>query len=88
MKKYIKIHCFKTTEALKNADTLLFLLLFITSQREKNIEKTFFVSAGPQKGEKKTGGSGNTLPQYLLNPKNKFPVKFLFTQSIFVLLSR
>ena len=55
MKKYIKIHCFKTTEALKNADTLLFLLLFITSQREKNIEKTFCVSAGPQKGEKNRG---------------------------------
>ena len=29
----------------KNADTLLFLLLFSTGQREKNIEKTF-VSAG------------------------------------------
>ena len=36
----------------KNADTLLFLLLFSKSQREKNIEKTFFVSAG----------AGNTLP--------------------------
>ena len=33
----------------KNADTPLFLLLFPWSQREKNIEKTFFVSAGAQK---------------------------------------
>ena len=36
----------------KNADTLLFLLLFTTGQREKDIEKILFVSAGPQKGEK------------------------------------
>ena len=33
----------------KNADTSLFLLLFTMSQHEKNIEKTFFVSAGAQK---------------------------------------
>ena len=33
----------------KNADTLLFLLLFTTGQPEKNIEKTLFVSAGAQK---------------------------------------
>ena len=32
----------------KNADTLFFLLLFTTSQREKNIQKSF-VSAGAQK---------------------------------------
>ena len=32
----------------KNADTLLFLLLFATGQRENNIEKTF-VTAGAQK---------------------------------------
>ena len=29
--------------------TLLFLLLFTTGQREKNIEKTLFVSASAQK---------------------------------------
>ena len=34
----------------KNADTLLFLLPFTKFQREKNIEGTFFVSAGAQKG--------------------------------------
>ena len=32
-------------------------------------------------------GSGSTLPQYLPNPKSKFPVKFIFTKSIFVLPS-
>ena len=37
----------------KNADNLLFLLLFTTGQREKNIEKTLFVSAGAQKRWKK-----------------------------------
>ena len=30
----------------KNADTLLFLLSFTKNQREKNSERTFFVSAG------------------------------------------
>ena len=30
----------------KNADTLLFLLLFTKSQREKKIEKAFLASAG------------------------------------------
>ena len=45
----------------KNADTLLFLLTFTKSQREKNIERTFFVSADAQKGWE-TAGSGNTLP--------------------------
>ena len=33
----------------KNADTLFSRLLFTTGQREKNIENTFFVSAGTQK---------------------------------------
>ena len=33
----------------KNADIVLFLLLFTTGQREKNIEKTLSVSAGVQK---------------------------------------
>ena len=33
----------------KNADILLFLLLFTTGQCEKNIAKTLFVSAGAQK---------------------------------------
>ena len=31
--------------------------------------------------------SGSTLPQYLPNPKSEIPVKFVFTWSIFVLLS-
>ena len=34
----------------KNADTFCFLLPFTKCQREKNIERTFFVSAGAQKG--------------------------------------
>ena len=62
----------------KNADTLLFQQLFTTSQREKDIEKTLFVSADTQKMWK-TAGSGSTLPQYLPNHKSKFPVKFIFT---------
>ena len=62
----------------KNADTLLFLLLFTKSQREKKIEKTFLASAGAQK-RWKMADSGYNLPQYLPNPKNKFPVKFIFT---------
>ena len=62
----------------KNEDTLLFLLLFTTSQREKKIEKTFLGSAGAQK-RWKTADSGNTVPRYLQNPKNKFTVKFIFT---------
>ena len=33
----------------KNANTLLLLLLITKSQREKHIEKTFFVGAGVQK---------------------------------------
>ena len=37
----------------KNAETLLFQLLFTMGQLEKNIEKTLFVSAGTlKKGEK------------------------------------
>ena len=77
-KKYITLIVWKPAKLNKNANTLLFLLLFTKSQREKNIEKTFFVSAVIQKG-KKTAVSGNTLPQYLPNPKIKFPVKFIIT---------
>ena len=62
----------------KNANNVLFLWFFITGQREKNIKKTLFVSAGAQK-RWKTAGSGNTLLQYLPNPKGKFPVTFIFT---------
>ena len=62
----------------KNADTPLFLLLFTKSQREKKIEKKFLASAGTQK-RLKTANSGYNLSQYLPNPKNKFPVKFIFT---------
>ena len=36
----------------QNAGTLLFLPLFAMDQREKNIEKTLFVGAGAQIGEK------------------------------------
>ena len=70
----------------KNADTLLFLLSFTKCQHEKNIERTFFVSPDAKKGWE-TAGLVTTLPQYLPNPKNKFPVKFIFTWSIFILLS-
>ena len=59
----------------KSGDTLLFLLSFTKCQREKNIERT---CAGAQK-EWEITGFGTTLPQYLSNPKNKFPVKFIFT---------
>ena len=62
----------------KNADTLLFLLLFTTGQREKNTDKILFVSADAQK-RWKTAGFGSTLPQYLPNPGSKFPAKFIFT---------
>ena len=46
----------------KNANTLLLLLLITKSQREKHIEKTFFVGAGVQK-RWRAAGSGNTLSQ-------------------------
>ena len=62
----------------KNVNTLLFLLGFTKYQREKYIERRFFVSEGAQKGWE-TVGSGTSLPQYLLNSKTKFPVKFIFT---------
>ena len=62
----------------KSVDTLFFLLSFTKCQREKNVSRTFFVSVGSQKGWA-TAGAGTTLPQYLPNPKNKFPVKFIFT---------
>ena len=62
----------------KSEDTLLFLLSFTKCQREKNIERTFFVNAVAQ-NEWESAGSWTTLPQYLPNPKNKFPVKFIFT---------
>ena len=70
----------------KKSDTLLFLLLFTKCQHEQNIERTFFVSAGTQK-EWERARSGTALPQYLPNTKYKFPVKLIFTYSIFVLLS-
>ena len=56
------------------------------------------MSAGAQNGWVRAG-CGNALPQYLPNPmgilyhniyriqKNKFPLKFIFTKSIFFLLS-
>ena len=68
----------------KNADTLLFLLSFTKCQRKKNVERKLLVSAGAQKGWERAN-LGTTLPQYPPNPENKFPVKFTFTWSIFVL---
>ena len=62
----------------KNAVTFLFLLSFTKWKREKNIEKTLFVSAGAQKVWE-SAGDRTTLPQYLPNPRNKFPVKFTFS---------
>ena len=56
--------------------TLSFLLLFTKIQCEENIEKTF-VRTGAQKVWR-TAGSGDTLPQYLPNSKNKFPVKISY----------
>ena len=44
------------------------------------------MSAATQKGWE-TAGSGTTLPHNLPNLKNKFPVNFIFTESIFVSLS-
>ena len=61
----------------KNADTLLFLLLFTIGQREKNIEKTFCERRRSKKV--KNSRFWTTLPQYLPNTKIKFPVKFTFT---------
>ena len=55
----------------KNADTLLFLLLFTKCHLETNIERTFLVSAGAQKRWGAVG-YGTNLPQYLPNPKKKF----------------
>ena len=52
---------------------------FTKCEPEKKIERTFFVSAGAQNGWEKGTGSGNTLPQYLPNLKNKFSVKSVFT---------
>ena len=49
-----------------------------TSQREKNIGETLFVIAGTQE-KWKTTGSGSPLPQYLPNPKTRFPAKFILT---------
>ena len=45
------------------------------------------MSVGAQKGWEKTK-SGTTLPQYLPNLKDNFPVKFIFTSSIFVLIKK
>ena len=83
--KYIEINVSKPMKHNKNVDMLLFLLLLTKNQFEKNIAKTLFVSTGAQK-RWKAAGSGNTLPQYLPNQKNRFSVKCIFTWSIFALL--
>ena len=50
----------------KNTDISLFPLSFTECQREKNIERTFFVSAGAQE-RWEIAGSGTTFRQYLPN---------------------
>ena len=50
MKNILKLIVSKPTKHNKNADILSLLLLFTKSQSEKDIEKTFFVSTGAQKG--------------------------------------
>ena len=47
----------------KDADNIFFLLSFTRCQREKNIERTFLVSAGAQKWWET--GSGTTFLHYL-----------------------
>ena len=50
MKNIKKLIVSKPMKHNKNADILLFLLSFTKCQCEKNIERTFFVSVGAQKG--------------------------------------
>ena len=71
MKNIEKSIVSKPLEHNKNANTILFILLFTTGQREKIIEKTFVVSTSAQDMCKKAG-SGSTLPQYLPNPRRNF----------------
>ena len=61
----------------KTAHTHLFLLSLTKCQHEKNIEKAFFISAGPQ-NESETAGSG-VFTKISIESKKKFPVKFIFT---------
>ena len=49
MKNIQKLIVSKPMNYNKNAYTFLSLLLLTTGQRERNIEKTLFVSAGAQK---------------------------------------
>ena len=60
----------------KNADISLFPLSFTECQREKNIERTFFVSAGAQEGEKWRVLGLHTIFTEL--QKKNLPVKFMF----------
>ena len=50
MKNISKLIVSKPMKHGKNEDNLFFLLSFTKCQHEKIIEKTFFVSAGSQKG--------------------------------------
>ena len=59
----------------KNVYTLLFLLLFTKSQREKKNGKNIPCECR----RSKKVDSGYNFSQCLPNPKNKFPVKFIFT---------
>ena len=71
----------------KNTDTYCSYCHLRSVNVKKILKKTLFVSAGLRwKTRWKTADSASTLSQYLPNPKNKFPVKFIFTSSIFVLL--
>ena len=64
-----------------------FFCFLIQINVKKNIEKTLSLRVQAlEKGEKQRV-YGSTLRQYLPNPISKFPVKFTFTYSIFVLLS-
>ena len=60
-------------------------MLFTTSQREKKYWKNIACECRHSK-KAKTEGFGSTLPQYLSNPRTKFPLKFTFAWSISVLL--
>ena len=74
MKNIKKLIVSKPMKHNKNADILLFLLSFTKCQCEKNIERTFFVSVGAQKGWEAVV-SGTALPQYLPNPKKNISSK-------------
>ena len=62
----------------KNSDTLLLLQFLAKSQREKVLEEHSLWVQVLKKGDKQRF-LGILYTQYLPNPKNKFPVKIIFT---------